>query len=167
MVGRPRNRRVVQDIIYLPKSKGALASWESAIKIYEMSAKHSGSSGCRTQLYQEKGRFLSVAHLWGAWSIREGKFGERPEVGYDGWADFQYFLTEAEILRDFGQNWRPSRAKSEPPLPADVWRVPSSWEQPARRDGWPSTGMLPDLALPDGLIAAAKLKPAGRPPSVR
>ena len=104
-------------LFILAKNKPALASWENAIRVYEISAKRAGSSGSRTELYQERSRFLSVAHLWGAWSIRKGNFGERLEVGYDGWADFQCFLTEAEILRDFGQNWRPSRAKSKPPLP--------------------------------------------------
>ena len=148
-------------LFILAKDKRALASWENAIRIYEISAKRAGASGSRTQLYQERRRFLSVAHLWGAWCIREGKFGERPEVGYDGWADFQCFLTEAEILRDFGQNWRPSRAKSKPPLPPDVWCVPSSWEPPPRQAGWPNTGMLPDLMLPDDLMA--ELKPPGRP----
>jgi hypothetical protein len=146
-------------LFILAKKKPALASWENAIRVYELSAKRAGSSGSRTELYQERSRFLSVAHLWGAWSIREGKFGE--QVGYDGWADFQCFLTEAEILRDFGQNWRPSRARSKPPLPPEVWCVPSSWEPPPRQSDWPNTGMIPDLTLSDDLTAG--LKPPGRP----
>jgi hypothetical protein len=150
-------------LFILAKNNTALASWESAIKVYEISAKRAGSSGSRTELYQEKSRFLSVAHLWGAWSIREGNFSERLEVGYDGWADFQCFLTEAEFLRHFGQNWRSPRAKSKPPLPPDVWCVPSSWEPPPRQVGWPNTGMIPDLTLPNNLIA--ELKPPGRPKS--
>ena len=83
----------------LAKNDPALASWESAIKIYEICAQ-------RTR-------------------------------------------------------WRPSRAKSEPPLPSEVWRVPLDWKPPPRQPGWPNTGMIPDLALPDDLIAG--LKPPGRP----
>jgi hypothetical protein len=148
-------------LFILAKNKPALASWENAIRIYEISAKRAGSSGSRTELYQERSRFLSVAHLWGAWCIREGKFEARPELGYDGRADFQCFLAEAEILRDFGQWWRRSRAKSEPPLPPEVWCVASDWEPPPRQYGWPNTGMIPDLLLPDDLMAG--LKPPGRP----
>ena len=70
-----------------------------------------------TSLYEARRRFWSVAHLWGAWSIREGQFVQHPEIGYNGRADFQSFLAEAEILRQWGQSWRPPRAKSEPPLP--------------------------------------------------
>jgi hypothetical protein len=145
----------------LAKNAPKLASWEHAIKIYQVSATRAGARGSRTDLWRQIGRFRSVAHLWGAWSIREGKFCIRPEAGYDGWADFQSFLAEAEILRDFGQRWRPRRAKSSPPLPANMWCVPSGWEPLPRQAGWPNTGMLPDLKLPDDLMA--KLKPPGRP----
>jgi hypothetical protein len=148
-------------LFILAKDYPALASWEHAIRIYETSAKRAGSRASRTNLWRERSRFQWAAHLWGAWSIREGKFGGHPEVGYDGWADFQFFLAEAEILRDFGQNWRRSRARAEPPLPPDVWCVPPSWEPPSRQPGWPNTGMIPDLTLPDDLMAG--LKPPGRP----
>jgi hypothetical protein len=145
----------------LAKNNAALASWENAVKIYEVSAKRVGAKGSRTDLFQQKRRFLSVAHLWGAWSIREGQFIQRPEVGYDGFAEFQSFLTEAEILRDFGQNWLAPRENSRPPLPPDVWRVPDGWKPGARRPGWPETGMIPDLTLPHDLLTS--LRPAGRP----
>jgi hypothetical protein len=138
----------------------ALASWENAHRIYDCAA-GTRSGGSRTSLYKERSRFRSVAHLWGAWSIREGKFRGRPELGYDGWDDFQSFLTEAEQLRKFGQEWSAARAKSSPPLPPEVWRVPSDWNPPERRPGWPDTGMIPDLKLPDDLMTAAK-RP-GRP----
>jgi hypothetical protein len=148
-------------IYTLAKNDPALASWENAVKIYEICAKRVGSKGSRTTLLQKRDRFISVAHLWGAWSIREGRFSRHPELGYDGYADFQAFLTEAEILRDFGQNWRPARAKSEPPLPPDVWRVPEGWKPPTRSPGWPPTGGIPDIALSESLLAS--LKPPGRP----
>ena len=55
-------------------------------------------------------------------ALREYQFITSPGVAYDGCDDFHCFLTEAEILRDFGQRWRPRRAKSDPLLPSDVWR---------------------------------------------
>lgn len=145
----------------LAKNNPALASWNNAIKIAELVAARSKTSGSRTAQSEAKRRFLTVAHLWGAWSIREGQFKQRLEVGYDGYADFQSFLTEAEILRDWGQNWRAPRSKSKPPLPPDVWRVPEGWQPPPRQPGWPRTGGIPDLMLPEDVLT--ELKPAGRP----
>lgn len=140
-----------------------LASWNSAARIAALTARRCRQRGARTVQLAAGQRFLTVAHLWGAWSIREGKFELHPEVGYDGFADFQSFLTEAEILRDWGQTWRQRRAKSDPFLPADVWRVPDEWTPPGRLAGWPQTGRIPlGLTLPDELLA--ELKPAGRPP---
>jgi hypothetical protein len=145
----------------LANTNPALASWNNAIKITQSIAKSFKAKGARTDLWKAKHRFLSAAHLWGAWSIREGRFERRPEVGYDWYADFQAFLTEAEILREWGQTWQPSRAKSEPPLPPDLWRVPYNWVPPARQPGWPKTGMIPCITLPQECLA--KLRPTGRP----
>ena len=139
----------------------ALASWNNAIKINQLIAKSSKVKGARTDLWKAKHRFLTVAHLWGAWSIRGGRFERRPEVGYDWYADFQAFLAEAEILREWGQTWQPTRAKSSPPLPADLWRVPDNWAPPARQPGWPKTGMIPHITLPQECLAS--LRATGRP----
>src|SRR6516162_6909277 len=119
-------------------------------------AKRNAVKGGRTKLLQAKDRFLSVAHLWVARAIREGKSFQKPEAGSDASVDFQMFLAEAEILRHWGQTWRQPRAKSGPPLSPDVWRVPDGWESPARRSGWPKTGMIPRLTLSKELIAELK-----------
>lgn len=137
-----------------------LASWNNAARIAEIIAARR-RTGARSAQWAARRRFLPVAHLWGAWSIREGRFGGCPDVGYDGWHDFQSFLAEAEILRHFGQEWRPQRAKSTSPLPLDVWRVPETWMPPERQPGWPDTGKIPLMSLPENLLR--KLKPAGRP----
>jgi hypothetical protein len=142
-----------------------LASWSNAIKIAELVAASARAKGARSNYWEAKRRFLSVAHLWGAWSIREGNFQTRPEVGYDGYADFQSFLTEAEILRGWGQSWQQARDGSKPPLPPDVWCLPENWEPLKRQPGWPATGKIPHLRLPAHLLAEAK--PAGRPPKSR
>ncbi len=139
----------------------ALVSWNNAVRIAELTATRAKASGSRSSMWNARSHFLSVAHLWGAWSIREGKFKTIPDVGYDGYADLQSFLTEAEILRQWGQTWRPPRASSRPLLPPDVWHVPENWEPPIRQPGWPETGKVPGLTLPEDLLAG--LKPAGRP----
>jgi hypothetical protein len=137
----------------------ALATWNNAIKISELVAARSKTSGSRSTLWEARRRFLSVAHLWAAWAIRGGTFDTNPERGY---ADFQLFLAEAEILRDFGQTWRPARTNSEPLLPIDIWKVPENWT-PAIR--YPESAKIPMLLLPEDLYSM--LKPAGRPHKAR
>jgi hypothetical protein len=152
---------VFKTLFALANTDPPLASWKHAIQIVEETAKHNKVKGGRTKLLQAKDRFLSVAHLWAARAIREGKSLQKPEAGYDASVDFQMFLAEAEILRHWGQTWRQPRTTSEPPLSPNVWRVPDEWEPPARQPGWPKTGMIPRLTLSKELIA--ELKPAGRP----
>lgn len=135
----------------LAASHPRLASWSNAIKLMEIAAARSHTSGARTALWKVKRRFLTVAHLWGAWHLREGRFETRLELGYD---DFRSFLTEAEILRDWGQVWRQPRSKSKPPLPDGVWRVPQNWEA------------VPKAAIRIPEIREeflTELRPAGRP----
>ena len=138
-----------------------LASWENAIKIVDSTTNSSKVKGARTKLLEARDRFLSVAHLWAARAIREGKIGALPEVGKVADVDFQSFLAEAESLRKWGQTWRAPRAKSTPPLPRDAWRAPESWIPPGAPPGWPDEVMLPKLRLPENLLV--ELRPAGRP----
>ena len=164
--GRWRGGQATGDVFkalyVLAKDHCSIASWEHAIQVYLLAAKRAKKNGSRSGLWQEIRRFRTVAHLWAAWSIRDYEaFSGSPDLGYDGYDDFQCYLNEAEILRDFGQVWRQPREKSEPPLNHEVWRVPSDWKPPVRRLGWPNTGMIPEIALPNDMIA--KLKPSGRP----
>jgi hypothetical protein len=145
----------------LGRTNRPLASWNNAVRVVELAASRARARGSRTSFWEAKAYFQTVAHLWGAWSIREGKFEERPEVRYDGYAEFQSFLTEAEILRDWGQNLRLRREGATPALPAEVWRVPDDWRPLPRQPDWPETGRIPYLALPADLLAS--LNPAGRP----
>jgi hypothetical protein len=141
----------------LAKTDPSLASWNNAARIVEKTVL--GAS--RTAVFNARSDFISVAHLWGALSIREGRFTPHPDVGYSGYDDFQSFLAEAEVLRAFGQEWLPPRAKSKPILPADAWRVPDEWKPPLPKTGWPMIGAIRlSEVLPEQL---ADLKPAGRP----
>lgn len=135
------------------------ASWNKAVRLAEDAA-GGRRRGARTQLWAARSRFLTVAHLWAAWAIRGWQFFPNSADGYDGWTDFQFFLAEAEILRDWGQNWR-RRRNAEPPLPAEAWSVPDDWRPPERRPGWPMTGAIPRMSLHADLLAG--LRPEGRP----
>ena len=126
-----------------------LASWDNAIDYAEMIAARDKVKGARTNLWEARKRFLSVAHLWGAWSFRERRI--------DGAAGFQSFMTQAEDLRLWGQAWRSPRAKSKPLLPPDIWRAPDEWKPPKPWPDWPETHFALDPLL------VATLKPAGRP----
>lgn len=138
----------------ISKSVGGMAG-------VKLIAKRDRAKGARTNLLLARRRFLPVAHLWAARSIRKCQFEQYAEVGYDGHADFPSFLVEAENLCEWGQTWRAPRAKSKPPLPIDAWRVPENWTPPHPRPGWPEKLVLPDIKLPQELLV--KLKPAGRP----
>ena len=153
---------IFKALFLLAKDHPSLASWEHAISIYETGAARAKKPGSRSALWREIKRFKSVAHLWGAWSIRDYRdFAGSAELGYDGYDDFQCFLAQAELLRDFGQSWRHRRAKSGPPLPAEVWRIPVDWNSQNRRPSWPNPDDVLTISFPDNLVA--DLKPSGRP----
>jgi hypothetical protein len=138
-----------------------LASWGNATKLVEANAAIHQVSGSRSLLYEARRRYDSVAHLWAAWCIRDRQFRSDPDVGYEGWHDFQFFLAEAEVLRRWGRTWQPDRAKSEPPLPVEGWHVPDGWEPPQRQRDWPRTGGIPGLTVTAELLV--HLRKAGRP----
>ena len=126
-----------------------LASWEYAARIVEAYAAKAKVHGSRTSIMEAKRRFLSVAHLWGAYSIRGRKWQERVDVNYSFGDDVESFLAEAEILRRWGQTWTADTANAKSPLPAGVWGMPENWTPAPRKPGWPPTGMIPDIRLPD------------------
>lgn len=145
----------------LAQTDPTLASWGNATKLAEITAARSRVPGSRSSFYDARSRYASVAHLWGAWCIREGRFHTDLDVGYEYEHDFQFFLAEAEILRRWGQSWRHDRPNSEPPLPGETWHVPEDWEPPERRPDWPRTGAIPLLTIPDDLLV--DLRRPGRP----
>jgi hypothetical protein len=140
---------VFKILFILAHTYPALASWNNAIEYAEMFAARAKVKGARTNLWEARKRFLSVAHLWGALSFRERRI--------DGAAGFQSFLTQAEDLRVWGQTWRSPRAKSKPLLPPDVWRAPDEWKPAQPSPDWPET----HFALDPRLVGA--LNPSGRP----
>lgn len=164
--GRRLSGRIAGEVFktyfFLAHSHPDRASWSNARRIVTHVAAKDGKRAGRTHLKTVPAGHLPVAHLWAAASIREFRFGDDAAVGYDGVADFQSFLTEAEILRQWGETWKQPIAKAEPPLAGiDMWRPPTDWRPPIRRDGWPATGKIPHLGLDQELIDL--VRPAGRP----
>jgi hypothetical protein len=142
------------------------ASWSNAQRIVTHVAGRAGHRAGTTHLKAQRNRHRSVAHLWAAASIREYRFGDDASVGYDGLADFMSFLAEAELLRHWGETWKQPLAKAMPPLSGmDIWRSPDDWSPLPRLAGWPSTGRIPVLTLPDELVDL--VRPAGRPKKAR
>jgi hypothetical protein len=157
---------LLKTVFALYNTNAALASWNSAAKLATIRAARekpiTKRPAARSEYWAARRRYLSVSHLWAAWCIRELNFETRPEIGYDGCADFGSFLAEAEIIRLWGQRYRPSRESSSPILPPELWYVGDEWRPPIRQPGWPDTGKIPVLTIPECLLAP--LKPAGRPP---
>jgi hypothetical protein len=142
-----------------------LASWEYSARIVEKFATTAKVAGARTSIMAAKRSFLTVAHLWGAYSIRGRKLQERVEVQYHYADDFESFLAEAEILRKWGQTWKAETAKAKSPLPAETWAMPENWTPAPRKLGWPPSGMIPDILPPLDLLPP--LRRPGRPRRVR
>ena len=138
-----------------------LATLTNVIKIVERVAGQHRVSGSRSNLHDCWSRYRSVAHLWGAWVLRDPRFMEKREVGYDYAMDFQAFLLESEVLRHWGEAWTHSRAKAEPPLKGDNWRVTDDWRPPQWQEGWPDTGKIAIYTIPDKYMS--DLRSAGRP----
>ncbi len=118
-------------------------------------------SASRSLLHDIRSRYRSVTHLWTAWCIRGRAIRSDPDVGCEGWHDFQFFLAEAEILQRWGRTWRAERAKAEPPLSAEAWRVPDGCaHDPARHD----VGRLGGVARAPGTRLPLRLERFPTPP---
>ena len=55
-------------------------------------------------------------------------------------------------------------ARAEPvlrPMTGELWYVGEDWRPPICQPGWPDTGKIPFLTIPEYLLAY--LKPSGRP----
>ncbi len=148
------------------------ASWEKAMKIVREHAAPRTGGGSRSRLMELKGRYLAVAHLWAAWQLREGRFTTDTEVGYDGYADFEAFIAESEIIRKWGQALGPlsfidsgEEKTIDPPdqpfFTGDMWKPPTDWRPCERQPHWPLTGVIPVITLPEKMLGG--LRRAGRP----
>ncbi len=135
-----------------------LASWENAARILEKTTGPRG--GSRSMFMDAKKRMRSVAHLWGAFAIRGFRFKQIPVIGYDYRDDFEYFLADAQMLKKWGLNWKPKRAKAGSPLSDTMYELPGFW-LPHQRAGWPPVGGLTSADLDENLLEG--LRPAGRP----
>jgi hypothetical protein len=145
----------------LAHTHGSIATWNNTIRFAELAAPKFGVSGTRSALWDVKRRFQTVAHLWCAWSVRNGEFSADPEIEYAGLQEFLCFLIDAEYFRRWGQTWQASRSRSKPPLPEDVWQV--SKDSLPRIDLPASLrrGRIPLRRLDENVLAG--LAPAGRP----
>ena len=135
-----------------------LASWNNSCLVLE---RELGSEpGSRSAFMKAKKRMRSVAHLWGAFAIRGFRFKQIPVIGYDYRDDFEYFLADAQMLKEWGLNWKPKRAKAASPLSDTMYELPGFW-LPYQRAGWPPVGRLTSADLDENLLEG--LRPAGRP----
>jgi hypothetical protein len=103
-------------LIWLTARHPKLASWNKASQWLE-AMNHKGFT--RSAIYDRKGQFLRVAHLWGAYSLNGQKIG-----------DLQRFLALSEQIRMWGQSWRREALKADPLLGDDMWIPPKWWKHP-------------------------------------
>lgn len=161
LVDRTLHGRAVGEMfkvmIALAHTEPALASWNNAARIVSHEAKKKRAPSARSVLWAAKTEFATVAHLWGALSIR-GDFTADAAEGLTLADDFESFLTESEVLREWGQRFTSPRVDARPPLQEEVWRVDPAWlaKHPIRKKARP--GHLPHITLSDehlGLLRSA------------
>jgi hypothetical protein len=150
LVDRTLHGRAVGEMfkvmIALAHAEPALASWNNAARIVSHEAKKNRGPSARSMLWAAKAEFGPVAHLWGALSIR-GDFVADVDAGLTLVDDFKTFLTESEVLREWGQTFRAPRVDAQPPLQEEVWRVDPAWlaKHPIRKKARP--GHVPHITL--------------------
>jgi hypothetical protein len=114
----------------LANTDPVLASWSNAITIAEKAAAR--HSGARTSLYEARRRFWSVAHLWGAWSMREGM--DKPIHS------LLWYLSRATLdaLADHANAPRVDELRYQPGV-----AVNDEDDRQCRRRGWPHASTWP------------------------
>ena len=72
--------QILKTYFGLYNTNPGLATLANAIKIAERVAGQHGKSGSRSSLQDCWSQYRSVAHLWGAWVLRDLRFMEKPEA---------------------------------------------------------------------------------------
>jgi hypothetical protein len=137
-----------------------------AIRIVALQLTGSAAAGERASFRLWLSEMRPVLHLWGAFAIRGWTFSADPTVGYSGMDDLSAFMGEAMTLRRELLRWRDGRRLTGQTLISDSMLGPwLGWTPFEPRAGWPLTGGLAPLAIPEEIVPR-RLKP-GRKPNVR
>jgi len=161
---------VVKELLTLLAEEPKTASLDNALDIATaVASKARGET--QTQMAVSKSslrhylsEFGPALHLWGAWRVRGARWLGDPSAGYSHEDDFEMFLCESECLLEILKQWDSKNKKRSDYLKVDFFRVAEDWRPPARRLGWPMTGVIPKITIdrvkmPD----LPTLKKRGRP----
>lgn len=121
-----------------------LASWEKAAELLTKHKAVAKKSGSRSAFMAAKSRFYPVLHLWGAYAIRGWHIGGDPAKNYTDFADFEAFLSEAEVLLEWLEGCIFVKGHS----PDRMWRIPEWWVPEPRMPRWPALRRICRLDLP-------------------
>ncbi len=91
-------------------------------------------------------------------NTRGHRFRRINQIGYTAWKDFEAFIAEAEIYREWGEDhYAPPKRKKAMPLldPALTWKPPPDWVLTWRRSpGWPPPPRVPRFSLAEWMMEA-------------
>lgn len=142
------------------------ASRRKAVYLMEIQATKDKRPGTKSQFGDIWSQYQPVAHLWAAFNTRRHRFRRIDEVGYTAWKDFEAFITEAEIYREWGENhYAPPKQKKRTPLldPALTWKPPPNWVLTWHMSlGWPPPPTVPPFSLAEWMIEALADYPVKR-----
>jgi hypothetical protein len=146
----------------LAQTEPKRASWNAAARLVEWQTQKS-----RAYLYEARGLFLPVIHLWAAFILRDQRFYGDESRGYTAIDDLHTFIAEAMALLQWGTRFKLAREKAEPPLnhqTVDFWTPPSDWSPPTPRSGWPRDGRLRPVTLEEKWVQRTRSKPVRTKP---
>jgi hypothetical protein len=136
------------------------ASWNAAAVLVEEHARDADFPTDKTTLLKCVKQFTSVLHFWGAFWVRgHGVVVDKDDPGAS-LNDWRRFLTEAEILRQWGQGTYAPRKPKKPFLPEKMWALPPELLLLGSGD-WAEEVRLHALSLDDAFLATRKMP--GRP----
>jgi hypothetical protein len=152
---------VVKTLWALICSQPSIASWERAIREIQNQRACAGGTISRATLRACLSEMRPALHLWGAGALRERRWLDDPNVGYDRIDDLSAFMTEAMTLLQQLCIWRDGRDQPDLLLAGAMFGPWPESHEP--RPGWPRTGGIyrisfaPDISIPVP-------RPPGRPP---
>jgi hypothetical protein len=103
--------------------------------------------------------YNSVAHFWAAFNLRSQRFQKIEKFGYTASHDGARFLEEAEGVRLWAENFRPTPTNLPLLSGNKTWRLPSQFRPVPQNPDWPPTGRVRIPGIPTWMLERLKQFP--------
>jgi hypothetical protein len=134
------------------------ASLERAIQRAEKLGIEHGCRTSKSSLRAYLREFSPVLHLWGAWQLRKCRWFVDNAVGYTASIDARFFVAESLLFLRMLREWSERRAFPEDILSSAKFIGGMNWMPPEHVGGWPETGRLYPVLVPEWYDAAERAR---------